>query len=104
MIVPVSTKVKSLVLAACKGTEDMSHRLVRLRQYEWSASDGVWVRVDGEDDEWYIRTNADGALESYPRPRFECPKSTCKKDRVYEHEAFQDTCERASMDDGLLLI
>lgn len=88
---------------ACKGSKKKPHDLLRLRRYEWSASEGVWVRIDGSDDDWFLRNTADG-LEAYPHPHFECPLPTCDQDRTYEHDTFQDRLQRASMDDGLLLI
>jgi hypothetical protein len=96
--------VKSRVLVGCRGTKANPHsRLVRLRHYDWSTTESVWVRADGGDDDWYIRDTPDG-LEGYPHPRFMCPLASCPNDRVYEHDTFQDLVERASKADGLVLI
>lgn len=98
--------VKSRVLVVCRGTKAKPHarnRLVRLRHYEWSTTESAWVRADGADDEWYLRSTADG-LEGYPHPHFKCPVAACPNDRVYQHDTFQDLVERASTADGLVLI
>ncbi|MBM7469158.1 hypothetical protein JOD62_001706 [Microbacterium keratanolyticum] len=96
----MSFTVKSLVLVGCRGGAGHTHRLIRLRQYERSESDGTWERIQG-DDEWFLRKTEEG-VEQYPRPEFRCPK--CKRERVYEHDVFQRELERAASDDGLLLI
>lgn len=92
--------VNTSVLVACpSGT---AHKgLVRLRRYEWSDDDGVFVRVDGRDDEFFPRRTADG-LETYPRPEFRCPK--CRKPAVYEHDNFQEMLRRAAAADGVVFI
>lgn len=97
---PMSGQVNSQVLVACqRGTAHK--RLVRLRRYEWSGEEGAFVRVDGRGDEWFLRKNDDG-LEQYPRPEFRCP--TCRQERVYEHDNFQDELRRAAAADGVIFI
>lgn len=96
----MQSTVKSSVLVACPSSA--AHKqLVRLRRYERSDTEGVFVRIDGQDDDWFIRMQEDGP-EQYPRPSFECPK--CKKPAVYEHDNFQDLLRRASLGDGVVFI
>lgn len=88
------------VLVAC--ASGPAHKgLVRLRRYELSDDDGVFVRVDGRDDEYFLRSAANGP-ESYPRPEFRCPK--CRKPAVYEHDNFQEMLRRAAAADGVVFI
>lgn len=88
------------VLVACPGGK-AHKRVVRLRRYEWSDTEGAFVRVDGQDDEWFLRKSENG-VEQYPRPSFECPK--CKKPAFYEHDNFQAMLQRAAMGDGVIFI
>lgn len=74
---------------------------MRLRRYEWSNAEDAFVRVDGRDDEYFLRSTGEG-LEAYPRPKFLCPK--CGKPAVYEHDNFQKELHRAAAADGVLFI
>lgn len=95
----MQSEVKPEVLVGCRGV-GTKHSLVRFRRYRQSESDGIWVRMQG-DDEWFLRMTEEG-LEAYPRPEFDCPK--CPHRRVFEHDAFQRELQQAASGDGLLLI
>lgn len=98
----MQTTVNSQVLIACpKGAHHK--RIVRLRRYEWSDAEGVYVRVDGQDEEGFVRVTADG-LESYPRPTFKCPVAGCNRTATYEHDNFQKMLHRAAASDGVIFI
>ena len=101
MIAYMKSAVKSRdVLVACPGGK-VHKRLVRLRRYEWSDTEGAFLRVDGQDDQWFLRKSEDG-VEQYPRPSFECPK--CEKSAFYVHDNFQAMLQRGAMGDGVIFI
>jgi hypothetical protein len=97
MVLPVK-----LVLVVC-GSPAHSKRPPRLARYAWSAQDDVWERVDqhGSDSEWFIGTNAEGTLQSYPRPEFPCP---CGRREVYDHDTIQSMLHRAAIDGTSLAV
>jgi|GEM_PF-6810646 len=98
----MSFAVNTQVLVACpKGAAHK--RLVRLRRYEWSDTEEVFVRVDSSDEESYMRKPEDD-LEWYPRPEFECPVAGCGRSARYEHENFQAMLRRAAAVDGVVYI
>ncbi|MFJ6550016.1 hypothetical protein [Microbacterium sp. NPDC091676] len=98
----MSQQTNPQVLVACpRGTAHK--RLVRLRRYEWSDAEGVFIRVDGEADEFYLRTTNDG-VQVYPHPAFECPVAGCGRSAKYEHENFQEMLHRAAATDGVIFI
>lgn len=94
-------KAQSVLVACPRG--EAHKRLVRLRRYEWSVSEAVFMRVDGEDDKYQIRKAADG-LQAYPHPEFKCPVAGCDRHAVYEHDNFQDMLRRAADSDGVIFI
>jgi len=98
----MKSAVSGTVLVACPPSGE--HKLrVRLRRYEWSAAEDVYVRLDGLADEVYLRKTGDG-LQSYPRPKFKCPVAGCGRSAVYKHENFQTLLQRAAEADGVLYI
>lgn len=96
-----AVKAKGVLVACPKGTAHK--RLVRLRRYVWDDTEGEFVRVDGRGDEWFVRKAGDG-VEQYPRPEFKCPVAGCERERVYEHDNFQDELNRAAAAEGVLFI
>ena len=101
-MVHMQSPVKTTVLVACPPSKVHKQR-VRLRRYEWSDSEGVYTRVDGGDDEWYIRNTVDGP-QAYPHPEFECPINGCNRSAAYEHDNFQNMLRRAAEGDGVHFI
>jgi len=100
--VSVNQQINRQVLVACpKGAAHK--RLVRLRRYEWSDAEGAFVRVDGEGEQFYMRTTDDG-VQLYPHPEFECPVAGCKRSAKYEHDNFQRELHRAAAADGVIYI
>jgi len=98
----VNQQTNPQVLVACpRGTAHK--RLVRLRRYQWSDAEGVFIRVDGEGDAYYMRST-DAGVQLYPRPEFECPVAGCGRSAKYEHENFQEMLHRAAAADGVIYI
>lgn len=62
--------VQPRVLVVCRRQAGETYGQLRLARYEWSASEGVWERIDrhGSDNDWHIRHTPDG-LQAHP-PHF----------------------------------
>lgn len=88
--------MQSVVKVLCRGTVAKGHSRRELARYSWSDEEDVWLRTDEEDTEWVHiahRRTADGGIQFYPRPVFECP---CGNRPVYTHEELQAQIAQAA--------
>lgn len=95
--------MQSAIKVVCRGTKRSGDHPERtLARYRWSATEGVWERIDqhGSDRDWFIRSLDDGSLQGYPTPRFKCK---CGNDPQPTHDELQSRLSLAQAEGKLVL-